>query len=347
LTVHRVRVVDGALLSGDVVEASVNAERREDVARNHTATHLLHKALRETLGTHVQQAGSLVAPDRLRFDFTHFQPVGADEIAAIEERVNREIRANLPRETTITTYQEALAAGAMALFGEKYGDQVRMVCLGDYSCELCGGTHVDRTGDIGYFLVASEESVGAGVRRIEALTGPVADQTVRQRLSVLNRLGERLGGDVESRVLVLLDELGAERRQIQQLQRQLAQREVDRLLESKQKVGDVWVVAAQVAAPNPDALREMGDAVRARISPSVAALGTIYDSRASVVVMVGGNAGVNARDIIAEVAPIFGGKGGGRPDVAQAGGRASERLGDALREVVPVVARQLGLSGPG
>jgi alanyl-tRNA synthetase len=346
LIVHRVRIVDGALLSGDVVEATVDADRRADIARNHTATHLLHKALRETLGTHVQQAGSLVAPDRLRFDFTHFQPVSPEEIAAIEERVNREIRANLSKETTITTYQEALAAGAMALFGEKYGEQVRMVCLGDFSCELCGGTHVERTGDIGFFLVAGEESVGSGVRRIEALTGSVADQTVRGRLSVLGRLAERLGGDAESRVLGLLEELGAERRLVQQLQRQLAQQEVERLLELKRKVGDVWVVAAKVPAPTPEALREMGDVVRARISPSVAALGSVFDGRASIVVMVGGNAGVSAKDVVAEIAPIVGGKGGGRPDVAQAGGRSPERLTDALSQVAGLVAKQLGVGAP-
>ncbi|HLH71893.1 MAG TPA: alanine--tRNA ligase, partial [Chloroflexota bacterium] len=199
LIVHRVRMSQGALLSGDVVEAKVDRQRREDIARNHSATHLLHKALRETLGTHVQQAGSLVAPDRLRFDFTHFRPVTPEELWAIEERVNQEIRLNLPKETTITTYQEALAAGAMALFGEKYGEQVRMVCLGDYSCELCGGTHVNRTGDIGYFFIASEESVGAGVRRIEAFTGRGADQAVRDRLAVLERVSQRLGGEIETR----------------------------------------------------------------------------------------------------------------------------------------------------
>ncbi len=341
---HRVRLVEGELLAGDVAEASVNGTRRADIARNHSATHLLHKALRETLGTHVQQAGSLVAPDRLRFDFTHFKPVSPEEIASIEEIVNREIRANLVKDTTITTYQEALAAGAMALFGEKYGDQVRMVCLGDFSCELCGGTHVERTGDIGFFLVASEESVGSGVRRIEALTGPVADSTVRRRLSVLDRLGQRLGGDVEARVQGLLEELGGERRTIQQLQRQLARQEVERLLESKTKIGDVWVVAAQVTASNTEALRELGDAVRERISPSVAVLGSVFDGRVAVVAMVGGKAGIDARDVVAGIAPIVGGRGGGRPDVAQAGGNRPEKLGDALREVGAVVARKLGTS---
>jgi alanyl-tRNA synthetase len=287
-----------------------------------------------------------VAPDRLRFDFTHFKPVSAEEVASIEEQVNRAIRANIIKSTAITTYQEALAAGAMALFGEKYGDRVRMVCLGDYSCELCGGTHVERTGDIGFFLVSSEESVGSGVRRIEALTGTAADRTVRGRLSVLDRVGQRLGGDVETRVQGLLDELGAERRTIQQLQRQLARQEVDRLIESKVRIGDVWVIAAKVGAPNPEALREMGDVIRARLTPSVVALGTASDSRASVVVMVGGNAGVNARDVISRIAPIFGGKGGGRPDVAQAGGTRPENLTDALDEVAPFIAKHFGVTVP-
>ncbi|HEX5417964.1 MAG TPA: alanine--tRNA ligase, partial [Chloroflexota bacterium] len=178
LIVHRVRIVQGSLMSGDIVEATVDAARRADIARNHSATHLLHQALRQTLGPHVQQAGSLVAPDRLRFDFTHFGPVSPDELARVEEQVNREIRSNLVKDTVQTTYQEALAAGAMALFGEKYGERVRMVCFGDYSCELCGGTHVERSGDIGYFLITGEESVGAGIRRIEAVTGSTADRVV-------------------------------------------------------------------------------------------------------------------------------------------------------------------------
>jgi len=231
----------------------------------------------------------------------------------------------------------------MALFGEKYGDRVRMVCLGDYSRELCGGTHVARTGDIGYFLIASEESVGAGVRRIEAVTGPVADATVRRRLGVLDRLGQRLGGDLEIRVQGLLEELASERRALQQLQRQLARQEVDRLLDAKTKVGDVWVVAAQVPATSLEGLREMGDALRERMSPGVIVLGSVVDGRVAVVAMVGGNAGVKATDVVAGVAPIIGGRGGGRTDVAQAGGNRPDRLADALGEVVPLVAKQLGV----
>ena len=342
LIVHRVRITEGELLSGDIVEASVDAARRADIARHHSATHLLHKALRETLGTHVQQAGSLVAPDRLRFDFTHFRPVTPEEIAAIEARVNQEVQYNLPKETTITTYQEALAAGAMALFGEKYGDRVRMVCLGDYSCELCGGTHVDRTGDIGFFFIAAEESVGAGVRRIEAVVGQSADHLVRQRLSVLDRLAKRLGGDVEPRVHALLEELQEERRSVAQLQHQLAAGQVDRLLGQSVKVDGVNVISASVQAPNQEALRQMGDIVRERAGRGVVVLGSIFNGKPGLVAMVTPGVEVNASELVRKVAGTIGGSGGGRPDVAQAGGRYPEKLEQALQEVLPFVRARLG-----
>ncbi len=342
LIVHRVRILEGSVLSGDVVQARVDAERRASIARNHSATHLLHKALRDNLGTHVQQAGSLVAPDRLRFDFTHFQAVTAEELAAIEARVNQEIRANLRKETIVTTYQEALGTGAMALFGEKYGEHVRMVCLGDSSRELCGGTHVGQTGEIGYFLITDEESVGSGVRRIEAVTGASASDLARSQRAVLERLALRLGGDPEARVATLLDELQSERRQLQQLQHQIAASEVDKLLAYKKKVGNVWVVAAPVTVVGSEALRQLGDLIRERLNPSVAALGAVFNGRPSLVVMATANAGVNARDIVAAIAPVIGGSGGGRADVAQAGGRHPEKLTEALEQVAGIVAHQLG-----
>ncbi|HVB97218.1 MAG TPA: alanine--tRNA ligase [Chloroflexota bacterium] len=337
LIVHRVRITDGGLLSGDVVEAQVNRERRDDIARNHSATHLLHKALRETLGTHVQQAGSLVAPDRFRFDFTHFRPVTPEDLQTIEERVNTEIRQNLTKETTITTYQEALAAGAMALFGEKYGEHVRMVCFGDYSCELCGGTHVNRTGDIGYFVIAAEESVGAGVRRIEALTGRGADHNVRERLATLERLSQRLGGDVEPRVQALLEELQEERRTIAQLQRQLAVGTVDQLLHRAVEVDGVKVISASVEAPNQEALRDVGDALRERVSHAVIVLGSVFNGKPGLVAMVSPGVDVNAINLVRQLATTIGGGGGGRPDVAQAGGRFPDKLGEALAQTVPLV----------
>ncbi|HVC31939.1 MAG TPA: alanine--tRNA ligase [Chloroflexota bacterium] len=337
LIVQRVRIVEGALLSGDIVEASVEAERRADIARNHSATHLLHKALRETLGTHVQQAGSLVAPDRLRFDFTHFRPVSPDELAAIERRVNQEIQCNLPKETTITTYQEALAAGAMALFGEKYGERVRMVCLGDYSCELCGGTHVERSGDIGFFLIVAEESVGAGVRRIDAVVGQSADRVVRERLSTLDRLAKRLGGEPEQRVQALLEELQEERRHVAQLQRQLAAGQVEGLLRQAVKVDGVKVITATVQAPNQEALREMGDILRERAGRGVVVLGSVFNGKPGLVAMVTPGVAVNASELVRKVAGAIGGSGGGRPDVAQAGGRFPDKLNEALDQVVPLV----------
>ncbi|MBX6770839.1 MAG: alanine--tRNA ligase [Chloroflexi bacterium] len=342
LIVHRVRILEGALLAGDIVEATVDAERRASIARHHSATHLLHKALREILGTHVQQAGSLVAPDRLRFDFTHFQAVTPEELAAIEARVNEEIRANLPRGTTITTYQEALAAGAMALFGEKYGERVRMVCFGDYSCELCGGTHVERTGDIGAFVIVSEQSVGAGVRRIEALAGEPAVRFIRERLAAFDRMSSRLGGEPEVRVQALLEELQAERRTVAQLRRQLAASQAERLLNEAVQVDGITVVSARVDAPSTEALREMGDVLRDRVQRGVVVLGSVFNGRPGLVAMVTPGVGINAADLARTVAIRIGGSGGGRPDLAQAGGRHPEKLSEALAEVVPYVRAHLG-----
>jgi alanyl-tRNA synthetase len=342
LIIHRARVTEGWLEVGEAVRAKVDAQRRLDIMRNHTATHLLHRALREILGTHVQQAGSLVAPDRLRFDFTHLAPLTAEERVAIERLVNERIRDAMAVSTSITTYQEAVAAGAMAFFGDKYGATVRMVSTGDFSRELCGGTHVSNTGQIGFFLLVSETGIGAGLRRVEALTGRGAEEYVRSQLRVLDRASARLGGgDVEARLESLLAELQQARRQVQELQRQIGHGEVERLLAQAQDIDGLRVVTGDVRVPDRAALLELGDELRGRIGRGVVVLGSIVAEKPAFVAMVTPGVGVHAGRLIRQVAALTGGSGGGKPEVAQAGGKDPERLPEALRAVPGLVADML------
>lgn len=339
LIVHKARIVEGTLGAGEIVRATVDVQRRWDIMRHHTATHLLHQALRNVLGTHVTQAGSLVAPDRLRFDFTHFAPLTPEQLRAVEAEINDHIRADHHTEVTYTTYQEALAKGAMALFGEKYGDIVRMVTLDGYSRELCGGTHVLSTGQIGLFLITSESSIGAGLRRIEAVCGRVAEEYVRTQLNRLERLASLVQGpNVEERVQALQEEVAALRRELERLQRERLAAEVDRLVQRAVSVDGVRVLAAQVEAPNIERLRELGDILRARLGPSVVALGAIIDQQPRIVVMVSPGVKPPAHELARQLARIVGGGGGGRPEMAQAGGRDPSKLPEALR-LVPELVR--------
>ncbi len=275
LIVHVGRVTAGRPQVGDPVWAVVDAERRMDIARNHTATHLLHSELRYILGEHVQQAGSLVAPERLRFDFTHGVMLTQEELDAVEQSVNDAILANYPLEVANMSYKEAVAGGAMALFGEKYGDQVRVIRIGDpgepFSQELCGGTHVDQTGEIGLFRIVSEGSVGAGVRRIEAVTGRTALQLVQKRLNVLDAAATHLGcppEEVERAVLRLMGELHDQQKENADLRREMARLEFEALLQGVQEVAGVKVLTAQVQAA------DVGDAARDdRLVPHPAWLG--------------------------------------------------------------------------
>ncbi|MBI4505215.1 MAG: alanine--tRNA ligase [Chloroflexi bacterium] len=341
LVVHRARVAEGWLEVGERVRAEVDGARRADIVRNHTATHLLHRALRDVLGTHVQQAGSLVAPDRLRFDFTHLAPLTEEERLAVERAVGERIREDLPVSATQTTYQAAIGAGALAFFGEKYGATVRMVSTGEYSRELCGGTHVAATGQIGALLVVSETGVGAGLRRIEALTGRGAEEHVREHLRRLEHIAHRLGGDPEVRVEALLAELQQARRQVHELQRQIAQQEVERLLGQAQDVDGLRVVSGDVRVPDRAALLELGDALRARIGRGVVVLGSVMDDKPAFIAMVTPDVHVHAGQLIRQIAALTGGSGGGKPEVAQAGGKDARRMPEALRAVPGLVASML------
>ena len=351
LIVHTAEVVEGAIAVGDAVHASVDAERRLDVARNHTATHLLHAALRDVLGSHVRQAGSLVAPDRLRFDFTHVSAVSRDELGEIERRINESVRGDLPLVKDERTYREATANGALAFFGERYGDRVRTVQIGEtqpVSFEVCGGTHLERTGQIGVFHVVGESSVGTGVRRIEAVTGRGGEEWVGQRLRRLDEAAALLRAqpsELPHRIEGLLAQAEDARRSLRAGQREASRQEADTLLDEVRDVGGVQVLAVQSDAPDAQALRELGDRLRDKLGSGVVVLGSVFNGRPGLLAMVTPDLvdrGFDAGAIVDTAAKVMGGGGGGQPRLAQAGGKDASRLGEALEAVAGIVERQAG-----
>jgi alanyl-tRNA synthetase len=345
--VHHGRVVEGRLAVGDAVMAAVDEERRLDIARNHTATHLLHRALRQVLGEHAAQAGSLVAPDRLRFDFSHLAPLTAEELRQVEEIVNAQIRADRPVKTNVSSFDEAVRGGAIALFGEKYGDVVRVVKVEGFTTELCGGTHLRATGEVGLFHILGESSVGAGIRRIEAVTGRGAESYLRERLETLSALADLLAakpGEELQRCTAVVEQLREERRLVQDLQRQMAARSVDALVDQAVEVKGVRVLAAQVEAREVNALREMGDRFRDKLGSAVVALGAVINGRPLVVVAVTEDLvrrGLHAGKLAGATAGRMGGGGGGKPSMAQAGGKDASALSGALAAVPQLVADAL------
>jgi alanyl-tRNA synthetase len=351
LIVHAGVVRRGRPRVGDTAWAIVDYERRMDIARNHTATHLLHSELRYILGEHVQQAGSLVAPDRLRFDFTHPAMLTEDELSLVTQSVNDAILVNYPVEISQEGYRQAVSEGVIALFGEKYGDVVRVLRIGwpgePFSQELCGGTHVHETGEIGLFHVISEEGVGAGVRRIEAVTGRVAVELVERRTGILKRTAAYLGvtpEEVDRKALGLLDELQSARKEIGRLQEQSARREFEALLENVQTVAGVSLLSARVTAPSMEVLREMTDWFRDRLSSGVIVLGAVLGERPALVVAVTPDLverGVDAAKLVRGMAQVVGGGGGGRPALAQAGGRDPNRLDEALNRAPRLLEEML------
>jgi len=352
LVVHTGQVVDGQPKVGDGVRAEVDPMRRWDIARNHTATHLLHKALRSLLGEHVQQAGSLVAPDRLRFDFTHSKLVTQEQLDAIQQAVNDYILANYPVRAVHSSYKEAVAGGAIALFGEKYGEQVRVMKTGDpdnlISQELCGGTHVSWTSQIGLFQIVSESSIGAGLRRIEAVTGRAAQRLVQEYVNKLRITAAYLDApidEVDAKVLTLLDEVRSSHKEAARLRREIARRDFEGLLSQVEDVQGVRVLAAQVDADTMETLREMSDWFRDRLGSGVIVLGAAMDGRPGFVAAVTPDLvkrGLHAGQLVKAVAQVVGGGGGGKPTLAQAGGKDVSKVGDALQIVPGLVAEHLG-----
>ncbi|WP_442603533.1 alanine--tRNA ligase [Paenibacillus sp. KN14-4R] len=342
--VHTVHVESGVLRKGDEVLAEIAQENREDIIKNHTATHLLHKALKEVLGTHVNQAGSLVEAERLRFDFSHFGSITAEELQEIELRVNKQIWLNTPVSITTKAIDEAKAMGAMALFGEKYGDVVRVVQIGDYSLELCGGCHVATTGQIGIFKIASESGIGSGVRRIEAVTGRAAYEYMDGQLNLLKDAAELLKSninDVPKRVELTLVNIKEMQREIDSLRSKLSHIEAGSLSDQVKQIGDVQVLAAAVNAQDMDSLRNIVDEMKNKLGSAVIVLGAASGDKVNLVTAVTQDLiakGFHAGKIIKEVASKCGGSGGGRPDMAQAGGKEPAKLEEALQSVEALVS---------
>ncbi|KKM09291.1 alanyl-tRNA synthetase [Clostridiales bacterium PH28_bin88] len=345
--VHLVKIAEGTLEAGTNVQVTVNAERRRQVARNHSATHLLHKSLKEVLGDHANQAGSLVAAERLRFDFTHFAPLTAEELHEVEARVNRRVLEGLGVSTLETTFDAAREMGATALFGEKYGDRVRVVKIGDYSMELCGGTHLNNTSEVGLFKILSEGGIGAGLRRVEAVTGEGALAYIAQEEAMLGQVADVLKTpptQVAARVDALLAELKEKEREVEQLAARLARYQADDLLGQVRKVAGVPVLAARVQVSDMDTLRSMGDLLKDRMASGVVVLGSRAGDKVNFVAMVTKDLiphGVHAGNLVREVAKVAGGGGGGRPDMAQAGGKHPEQLDAALAVVVDIIRLQV------
>ena len=333
------------LQAGDAVDARVDAARRQAIVLNHSATHLLHAALRKVLGEHVTQKGSLVAPDRLRFDFAHFQPVSPEQLATIETMVNAQIRGNAVAEVHQMGMQEAIDFGAMALFGEKYGERVRVLKMGEFSTELCGGTHVHRTGDIGVFKLLSEGGVAAGVRRIEAVTGQGALDHIaheEQRLAQIARLLGGNVGDAEEKLRQLVERQKKIERELEQIKAKANAGAASDLAASAQTVGDFKLVAARLEGVDAKALRDSVDQLKQQLGDAVIVLASVAEGRATLIAGVHGKAlgKVKAGDLLGHVAQQIGGKGGGRPDLAQGGGSDGPALIAALDGVRGWVAQR-------
>ena len=331
IIVHQGHVASGSLSVGDEVEAEVDRERRLDIARNHTATHLLQSALRQVLGEHVQQRGSLVAPEQLRFDFSHLTAVTKEEIQKINQIVNEKIRQNLRISAEDMPYKKAIDEGAIALFDEKYGDKVRVVKVGEprVSAELCGGTHVASSGEIGFFHIIGESSIGAGLRRIEAVTGRGAEAYFNERLSDLQRIADNLEA-----------ELDKEQKQVLALERELAKLRAESLLAQAEVIKGITVLVAKVPSSRLEILREMSDFLREKLKSVIVVLGTVYEDKPAFLAAVTPDLvakGYNAGEIVKQVAAVTGGSGGGKPSLAQAGGKDKKRLDEALKLVKSLI----------
>ncbi len=343
---HVGRITSGSLKVGDVLSGQVDGQRRGATILNHSATHLLHAALREVLGTHVQQKGSLVAPDRLRFDFSHFAPISAEDLAIIERKVNEQVRANNAAEVHNMGMQEALDFGAMALFGEKYGEHVRVLKMGDYSTELCGGTHVSRTGDIGLFKITAEGGVSSGVRRIEAVTGQGALDYVAHEEAQLSEAAALLGGnagDVVDKIRQLGERQKKLERELEALKAKQAAGATADLGAAAVEVNGIKILAARLEGFDAKALRDAIDRLKQQLGDAVIVLAGTQDGKAALVAGVNGSAmgKVKAGELLAHIASQIGGKGGGRPDLAQGGGEDGPALASALAAVVDWVTPRI------
>ncbi|HSU26001.1 MAG TPA: DHHA1 domain-containing protein, partial [Pyrinomonadaceae bacterium] len=352
LIIHKVTAEKGTIKIGDEVVATVEAEKRDATRRNHTATHLVHAALKEVLGGHVKQAGSVVAPNYLRFDFTHYQPMNEAEVQEVEDLVNRYILENQPVSTSVMAIEEAMQSGAVALFGEKYGSAVRVLSVGEgtFSRELCGGTHVKATGDIGSFKITADEAIASGVRRIRAITGFDAFERFREDERLIDRsLGalktqrDQLPNAIER----LQDELKRTRKEIDDLKLKIATGAIGGIAaangDEAKDVAGVKVLAKTVEGLDANGTRQLSDTLLARLKSGVVVLGRKDDGKVGIIVRVSDDltGKVKAGDIIREIAPIVGGRGGGKPDMAEGGGNLPEKLSEAIDISLKVIEKML------
>ena len=350
LIAHRGIVENGDVSLGDAVIARVDTGRRLDAARNHSGTHLLHASLRSVLGPHVRQAGSLVTPDRLRFDFSHVGALTADEQLSVQNLANDRVRENLEVSTEESTYAEAVREGALAFFGDRYGDTVRVVKMSNgeaFSVEVCGGTHVGATGQVGTLFVLGESSIGGGMRRIEAVTGRGAEELFIEQTARLESLARRLQTpvvDLESRLDSFIQDTEELRNRLAALERGSLRAEADALLDGTMDIDGVKVVAGRTSANSAEAMREMGDFIKTRVPSGVICLGAVINRNPQLVAMVSSDLvgrGLHAGNLARDAARVMGGGGGGQPEMAQAGGRQAEKLDDALRQVADLVRAAL------
>lgn len=346
LTVHLVEIKEGSFQKGDSLEAKVYPDLRKATARNHSATHLLHKALNEVLGDHVNQSGSLVEPDRLRFDFNHFAALTREELRDIEEKVNEAIMANLPVKTLERSFDEARKIGAVALFGEKYGSVVRVVTMGDYSKELCGGTHVRATGEIGSFKIVSEGSIAAGIRRIEAVTGKGVLNVLNKQEELINmaaNLVKTTPAQLVDKIETLLARQKELEKEVNSLKDKLAGSQVDDLLKQVEEVNGVPLLTAALTGIDNEGLRKLADQLKEKIKSGIIILASSTNDKVLFVASITPDLvekGYHAGKIIGQVARVTGGGGGGRPDMAQAGGQNVDKINDALQEAKKIISNK-------
>ena len=344
--VHIGELANGVLNKGDPVNASVDMDRRQAIVLNHSATHLMHAALQTVLGEHVAQKGSLVNADRLRFDFSHFEPMTQEQIQAVEDLVNEQIRENNEVETNIMDYDSAVASGAMALFGEKYGDSVRVLKIGEFSTELCGGTHANRAGDIGVFKLVSETGVAAGVRRVEAMTGHKALEWIGQQEKSLQQIIGLVKGskdNVQEKVQQIMERNRQLEKELDQLKGKLASSAGSELADQAVEINGIKVLAARLDGVDPKSLRDTVDQLKNKLGTAAIVLATVTGDKVSLIAGVTKDQTrvIKAGELVNMVAQQVGGKGGGRPDMAQAGGNDPEALNDALKSVPDWVQQQL------
>ena len=344
---HVGHMVGGMLSVGETVTMKVDAEKRGGCEKIHSATHLLQKALRLVLGEHVEQAGSLVTPDRLRFDFTHFSAMTPEELKKVEQIVNEEIRENLKVVTEEMSLDEAKKTGAMALFGEKYGEKVRVVKMGDFSTELCGGTHVDSTGQIQAFKILSEAGIAAGVRRIEALTGEgllAHYEKQEEELKEAAKTAKTTPAELKTRIEAMMEEIKALHAENEKLKSKLASDSLGDVMSQVQEINGVKVLATKVADVDMNGLRNLGDQLKDKLGGGVIVLASVMDGKVNLMASASDDAqkkGAHAGNLIKAIASCVGGGGGGRPNMAQAGGKNPAGIPDALAKVKEVLAEQI------